>query len=288
MKASFKAEKETVGFGGANVRSVATIFDSTAQGDVVFYGVNCEIARVIGVSNPGSAVHIRRTSARMAPWTRVQAPHSHDIGVLCSPRDEAMAEIIGLAASLARAGRRPVLVGCDHAASYIHAIGNAAAGAFVYLYFDAHFDLGLHGGPGGIHNGNFVSALARASDISKVVNVGGRSWSTFSEVYRRTPLRFSSVRGTKAADLIKDLSFLKGQRVYVSIDADVLDPAFAPNVCCPEPLGMNPEELLAVCAWLGRHCTVVGGDLCELLPVDSPAQAEQALLRSVHALFAVR
>lgn len=285
MNAPTKVSKGAIGFGGAAIHPLKSVLNDGFRRDVVFFGVNHEIARSIGTENPGAAVFIREKSARMAPWTVAQNLRCHDIGVLCSTPEVAIEEIITISASLARAKKRPLLIACDHSASYFNAIGSASAGALTYLYFDAHFDLGLHGGPSGLHNGNFVSALTRASRIRKAINIGGRSWSTFDPAYNRKISRFSCVRGTKAGDLIEGLSFLKGKDVYVSIDADVLDPVFAPNVSCPEPFGMSPSDLLAVCSWIGEHCTVVGGDLCELIPQDNPAQAEQVLIRSILALF---
>ena len=73
--------------------------------------------------------------------------------------------------------------------------------------------------------------------------------------------------------------------MYVSLDADVLDPFCMPNACCPEPLGMQSGELLAVCQWIGSHCQVVGGDLCAVLPARRSGGSEQALMRCLCTLL---
>ena len=53
--------------------------------------------------------------------------------------------------------------------------------------------------------------------------------------------------------------------VYVSIDIDVLDPAFAPGTGTPEAGGLSSRELLAILRGLaGMH--LVGADIVEVAP----------------------
>ena len=55
--------------------------------------------------------------------------------------------------------------------------------------------------------------------------------------------------------------------VYISIDMDALDPAFAPGVSHHEPGGMTTRELLrSIQAIAAMDCTVVAADLVELNP----------------------
>ena len=56
--------------------------------------------------------------------------------------------------------------------------------------------------------------------------------------------------------------------VYVSIDLDVLDPAFAPGVSHPEPGGPSTRDVIGLLQRLrGR---VVGADVVELNPTRDP------------------
>jgi arginase family enzyme len=52
--------------------------------------------------------------------------------------------------------------------------------------------------------------------------------------------------------------------VYLSIDLDGLDPAFAPGVSHPEPGGLTVRELLDVVH--GLDGPIVGADIVELNP----------------------
>ncbi len=56
--------------------------------------------------------------------------------------------------------------------------------------------------------------------------------------------------------------------LYLSVDLDVLDPAFAPGVSHHEPGGWSTRELLTVLQNLPRQ--VVGADLVEYNPVRDP------------------
>jgi len=54
--------------------------------------------------------------------------------------------------------------------------------------------------------------------------------------------------------------------VFVSVDVDVLDPAFAPGTGTPEPGGMTSLDLLWACRQVASQLEVVGADVVEVLP----------------------
>ena len=59
--------------------------------------------------------------------------------------------------------------------------------------------------------------------------------------------------------------------LYLSIDIDVLDPAFAPATGTPEAGGFTSRELLSILRGLaGLH--VVGGDVVEVAPAYDHAE----------------
>ena len=63
-----------------------------------------------------------------------------------------------------------------------------------------------------------------------------------------------------------------GQRpVYLSVDIDVLDPAFAPGTGTPEAGGMTSRELLAVLRAFGG-LNLVGADVVEVSPAYDHAE----------------
>ena len=54
--------------------------------------------------------------------------------------------------------------------------------------------------------------------------------------------------------------------MFVSIDVDVLDPAYAPGTGTPEPGGMTSADLLWAAREIGANVELVGADVVEVLP----------------------
>ena len=75
---------------------------------------------------------------------------------------------------------------------------------------------------------------------------------------------------------------LRGTPVYVSIDLDVLDPAFAPGTG-PNPGGLTSRELLYLVRKLYGNA-IVGADVVELdAPYDSPTRMTAVL--TAHLIY---
>ena len=53
---------------------------------------------------------------------------------------------------------------------------------------------------------------------------------------------------------------------FLTVDVDVLDPAFAPGTGTPEPGGMTSVDLLWACRALARRLRLVGMDVVEVIP----------------------
>jgi arginase family enzyme len=53
---------------------------------------------------------------------------------------------------------------------------------------------------------------------------------------------------------------------YVSVDVDVLDPAFAPGTGTPEPGGMTSGDLLWACRRVAESLELVGAEVVEVIP----------------------
>ena len=60
-------------------------------------------------------------------------------------------------------------------------------------------------------------------------------------------------------------------RVYVSIDIDVLDPAHAPGTGTPEPGGLTSRELQMILRGF-TDLNLVGGDVVEVAPAYDHAE----------------
>ncbi|MRH43996.1 agmatinase [Aquibacillus halophilus] len=76
-----------------------------------------------------------------------------------------------------------------------------------------------------------------------------------------------------AEPLSQVLPKLKGRNVYVTIDIDVLDPAFAPGTGTAEAGGITSKELLKAIELIAKSdVNVVGADLVEVAPIYDPTE----------------
>jgi agmatinase len=270
------------GFAGARIVPFAELAGRAKPGDVVFFGVAAELRRAFGRSNRNAPESIRRDTARMSPWADTQPVAFWDIGILSGQGTELLEDIVLTVTSLAGAGLRPAMIACDHLASY--AAAQVLDEDVVYIYFDAHLDLGLHEGPSGLHNGNFISSIISTRGPARVINVGARSWTTYDAPYRGLT-GVTLVEGRSAKAIIEGLASLGPCSAYVSIDADVLDPALFPFSCCPEPFGLSHYDLLETCQWIGRNFTIKGCDISEFAPASGDGWASEVLMQIATSLF---
>ena len=65
-------------------------------------------------------------------------------------------------------------------------------------------------------------------------------------------------------DFKADVVFSFDSPVYISVDTDGLDPAYAPGVAHPEGGGLTTREVVRIIQSL--HGTVVGADIVEMNP----------------------
>lgn len=186
----------------------------------------------------------------------------HDIGDLAldgSAEDDAVIEA-AIAAALAD-GDIPISIGGDHAVTY--PIMKAIAkhhGPVSILHIDAHPDLydELLG-----NRRSHASPFARIMEsglAKRLVQVGIR---TLNEHQREQAERFGveivPMRGFSA----NSVPIPEGP-LYISVDLDGLDPAYAPGVSHHEPGGLSVRELMDILARIDQP--IVGADLVEYNP----------------------
>jgi arginase family enzyme len=84
------------------------------------------------------------------------------------------------------------------------------------------------------------------------------------------------------------------EAIYLSLDIDVLDPAFAPGTGTPEPGGLTSLQLLRAVREIVRSVRLAGMDVVEVAPAyDGPGQitaevAHRLVLEALSALAAKR
>lgn len=159
------------------------------------------------------------------------------------------------------AGRKPLSVGGDHSVTYpILRAMRDHYGPVNILHVDAHTDLyeEFEGDPYS-HASPFARAILDGC-VANLVQVGLRSVSpdarAFGEQHGVTMLGADAVDAIPYGTLTAPL--------YVSIDLDGVDPAFAPGVSHPEPGGLTSREVIAMIKKL--PVAPIGADVVEYNP----------------------
>lgn len=185
-------------------------------------------------------------------------------------------EVERLAAGLP-AGPVKAFLGGDNAITrpLVKGLAGGDLGRVGILTLDAHHDVRLtEGGP---TNGSPIRGLIEDGlPDGRVIQVGIHSFAN-SQEYRAwcrehgvevvTMTTVDEVgAGWAVTSALNDL----GRRcdwVFVDIDIDVLDQAFAPGCPGSRPGGMNPRQLAAACRAAGSHPAVAAADFVEVDPV---------------------
>ena len=162
--------------------------------------------------------------------------------------------------NLVHEGQRVLSLGGDHSITYPILKGFASRfGKLNILQFDAHPDLydELDG-----KRYSHACPFARACEdgiVKRLVQVGIR---TMNQHQREQANRFSVETITMSETTNRSLEF--DGPVYITLDLDVLDPAFAPGVSHYEPGGMSVRDVLN---WIqSLDAPVIGCDIVELNP----------------------
>ncbi len=241
------------------------------------------IPTLIGLPYDGASSS-RRGSAAAPPLIReaLQSAASNswseagiDIGLSTSLRDAGDVDLANTAdvrgaveASIRRVvqdGGRPLALGGDHSVTYpvLRAL-RPLHHALTVVHFDAHPDLYDE------FEGNRFShacPFARVMDeklADRLVQVGIRTMNA----HQRTQAERHGV------EVIDMRAWTSGVRpatdgaVYISLDIDVLDPAFAPGVSHREPGGLSVRDVIAVLQSISGR--IVGGDVVEFNPSQDP------------------
>jgi len=167
----------------------------------------------------------------------------------------------------------PVFIGGEHSVTPALVEQMMGDGELSVLVLDAHLDLrDEYGGTRMSH----ACASRRILDLGPrgYVCLGVRSGSQeeFEYAAKRGLTYFTSDQSAEqGVDALLDRVMEGlGDRIYLSIDFDVLDPAYAPAVGNPEPFGLSPRDVRRVLERVAPRA--VGLDVTEISPVYDQGQ----------------
>ncbi len=184
-------------------------------------------------------------------------------------------------------GALPLVLGGDHSITLPAATAVAqhhGYGRVGMIHFDAHADTGesgyggvliAHGSPmrrllesGAIPGPNFIQIGLRGywpdKPLFDWMQGQGMRWHLMAEIVERG---FDAVLDDAICEALDG-----PEVIYLSVDIDVLDPAFAPATGTPEPGGMTSAQLLKAVRTIVSSVELVGADIVEVAPhYEGPA-----------------
>ena len=158
-------------------------------------------------------------------------------------------------------GHRVFSLGGDHSVSYPAVMAHAGRHPGLnLLHIDAHPDLYDDMGGNPFSHASPFARLMESGRIARLVQVGIR---TLNAHQRAQAERFGvEVHEMRHGLDIEALRF--DGPVYLTLDLDALDPAFAPGVSHHEPGGLSTRDVLSIIQQFSGR--LVGADLVELNP----------------------
>lgn len=205
---------------------------------------------------------------------------------MAGPR-EMHESIYAAARKVVRDGKFLLSLGGEH--SITSALVRAVKGKYKklsVLQIDAHADLrdSYEGTPY-----SHASAMRRVWDLRvPVVGVGIRNYSAEEHRYMtRLGIRPISAQQTyEDVDWIERAVGALTENVYVTIDIDGFDPAYAPGTGTPEPGGMDWYQVNDLLRAVAMERRVVAADIVEVLPLPGSAQTEFLAAKLAYKLIA--
>ncbi len=177
----------------------------------------------------------------------------------------------------------PVILGGDHSITEPNVKACAAVhGPIGLVHFDTHTDTGTEVFGVKHSHGTPMYRLVEAGwiDPKRYVQIGLRGyWPGEAEfAWQRekgiTSFFMHDIREQGIAALVdRTLETVGEGPVFLTVDVDVLDPAFAPGTGTPEPGGMTPGELLPSVRRIAEALELVGLDVVEVIPT-APGSAD--------------
>jgi len=270
--------------------------DGLEGADVVVIGAPCDLATSYRpgtrfgpqairsadiVGPPAARAHPHR---RVDPFEVMRIVDHGDVGVFPVRLESIHKELRTAADATLGTGAVPAVLGGDHSVTLpvLEALAERhGTDGYAVIHLDAHADVELdidevdHGNP-------FTKAIERGALLPQnhlVAGVRGYWPYTPGELdhwaghgMRIVLMQELVERGLMAVlDELIDTARELAPLTYLSIDIDVVDPAFAPGTGTPEAGGISSRELLTAAGRISSELDLCGFDLVEVNPMVDPA-----------------
>ena len=212
----------------------------------------------------------------------IESVQIHDAGDLHIVDDvsETLRRLKVVSGDILSAGKMPVCIGGEHTISL--GVVQSLPKSVGVVSFDAHGDLRDEYGGGKLSHATVLRRISEIVGTDAIFVCGVRALCKEEVVFiekeriqNLTPWKLRELGIERVAKMLKEF-LSKFQHTYLTIDSDVLDPAFCPGVANPEFDGLNPSELVNLVNVVAQQ-GMIGFDLVEICPnYDSGAAAVAA------------
>lgn len=201
------------------------------------------------------------------------------------------------------AGAIPVILGGDHSVTEANVRACAAVhGPLGLVHFDTHTDTGSEVFGVERSHGTPMRRLVEEGCVepTRYAQVGLRGYWPGEEIFTWqrergiTSLFMHDVTRLGLQEVVRQAVEAVGDGpAFLSVDVDVLDPAFAPGTGTPEPGGMTTADLMRAVREVASEVWLVGVDLVEVIPAavgsaDVTALAADRIVREALTGLALR
>ncbi|MGH2807669.1 MAG: agmatinase [Actinomycetota bacterium] len=213
------------------------------------------------------------------PFAELRIVDHGDAEVAPGDPERSHAAIEAMMARVVATGAVPVVLGGDHSIAYPDIKGfmtSHSPGEVAIVQFDTHADTGLENWGVTRAHGTPFRHLVDEGVIrgDRLIQVGLRGYWPFAKEFAW--MRGAGVRWHRMDEVVADGidtviarvldETADASHLFLSVDVDVLDPAFAPGTGTPEPGGMSSRELLRAVRTLAVERGVAGIEIVEVSP----------------------
>ena len=206
----------------------------------------------------------------------------HDAGDLHIVDDvsETLMRLNQVSLDIVSSQKIPVVIGGEHTIS--QGVVRSLPKSVGVVSLDAHGDLRDEYGGGKLSHATVLRRISEVVGTDGILVCGVRAlckeemdFMEKHKVQHMTPWEIRDLGMRKAVERVVEFA-RKFSHTYLTIDTDVLDPAFAPGVANPEFDGITPNELMQIASAVARE-RMIGFDLVEVCPnYDTGATAAAA------------
>jgi agmatinase len=241
--------------------------------------------------------------AKIDAFAELRVVDFGDAPVLPADAPQTHAAIEAIVGEVLAAGVFPIVLGGDHSIAEPDIRACAARhGPVGLIHFDTHTDTGREVFGVEISHGTPMFRLVedRKIDPRRYVQIGLRGYWPGEAEFRWqaehgiTSFFAHDVRNRGIEEVIRQTIELVGPGpTYLTVDVDVLDPAFAPGTGTPEPGGLTSADLLTGCRRIAKELELVGAEVVEVIPTavgsaDITALVADRIVREILTGLALR